>query len=103
LVEGLYLLNLYLLDFYNLLYMDYQTVSDHYLLSFLIYNYGVKRYDDPLNSRDLIREENNGKVGIYCWVNNVNEKNYIGSGEPLYLRLSDYYQSWYPLPRLIYT
>jgi hypothetical protein len=59
------------------------------------FNYGIKRYDDPINSRNLIREENNGKVGVYCWFNNVNKKFYIGSGDPLYLRISDYYQSWY--------
>ena len=49
-------------------------------------------YKDPLNKRNLIREKNNGKVGIYFWVNNINSKFYIGSGDSLYLRLSDYYQ-----------
>jgi hypothetical protein len=31
-----------------------------------IYFHGIKIYEDPLNQRDLIREENNGKIGIYC-------------------------------------
>jgi hypothetical protein len=31
-----------------------------------IYSHGIKIYEDPLNQRDLIREENNGKIGIYC-------------------------------------
>ena len=47
----------------------------------------------------LSEKKNNGKVGVYCWVNNVNGKYYIGSGDPLYVRLSDYYQPWYLLSR----
>lgn len=54
-----------------------------------------KFYSDPVNQRSIIREENNGKVGVYAWVNNINNKVYVGSGDPLYTRLSDYYQSWY--------
>ena len=45
----------------------------------------------------MIRSENKGKIGIYAWVNTLNNKFYIGSGNPLYLRLSDYYQNWYLL------
>lgn len=52
-------------------------------------------YSDPANERNKIREENNGKVGVYAWVNKINNKVYVGSGDPLYTRLSDYYQSWY--------
>ena len=65
----------------------------------LLFNIAIKIYKDPSNQRDLIREDNNGKVGIYSWVNNINGKFYIGSGDPLYLRLSDYYQKWYLLSR----
>jgi len=36
---------------------------------------------------------------VYAWVNMVNGKFYIGSGDCLYLRLSDYYQNWYLLSR----
>jgi len=43
----------------------------------------------------LIREDNKNKVGVYAWVNKVNGKVYIGSGDPLYVRLSDYFQPWY--------
>jgi len=60
-----------------------------------ICKFGVKTYDDPLNTRALIREESKDKVGVYCWFNKVNGKFYIGSGDPLYIRLSDYYQDWY--------
>jgi group I intron endonuclease len=62
-----------------------------------VYLHAIKIYEDPLNQRDLIREENNEKIGIYCWINKKTEKFYIGSGDPLYLRISDYYQSWYYL------
>jgi hypothetical protein len=54
-----------------------------------------KDYPNPLQQRNLIREENNGKKGVYCWVNKVNGKLYIESGDPLYLRIRDYYQNWY--------
>lgn len=37
------------------------------------------------------------KVGIYARVNMENGNYYIGSGNPLYLRISDYYQNWYLL------
>jgi len=48
-----------------------------------------------LGQRDLIHKDNNGKIGVYAWINNINGKFYIGSGDPLYVRLSDYYQNWY--------
>jgi hypothetical protein len=54
-----------------------------------------KFYKDPLNQRRLIYKDNNSKIGIYAWYNNINGKVYVGSGDPLYTRLSDYYQKWY--------
>ena len=39
--------------------------------------------------------DNNGKIGVYAWENKINNKIYVGSGDPLYSRISDYYQSWY--------
>lgn len=59
----------------------------------------IKFYNDPANQRNIIRKDNNGKVGVYAWVNNINNKVYIGSGDPLYTRLSDYYQPWYLISR----
>lgn len=96
LCEGFLIENLYTL--YNFFFAGYQLISDSSLLASIlpIYKYGMSKiYDNPIDSRSLIREENNGKVGVYCWVNNVNGKYYVGSGDPLYLRLSDYYQHWY--------
>jgi len=43
----------------------------------------------------MIRKDNNGKIGVYAWFNKINGKIYIGSGNPLYLRISDYYQKGY--------
>nr|YP_009262017.1 GIY-YIG endonuclease [Chrysoporthe austroafricana]AMX22092.1 GIY-YIG endonuclease [Chrysoporthe austroafricana] len=60
---------------------------------------GIKTYENPKESRELIRKDNNGKIGVYCWFNNINGRYYIGSGNPLYSRLSDYYQDWYYLSR----
>lgn len=43
-----------------------------------------------INNRDeLITEKN--KSGIYSWVNNTNNKRYVGSATNLYTRLSRYY------------
>lgn len=39
--------------------------------------------------------DNNGKIGIYAWENKINNKVYVGSDDPLYSRISDYYQPWY--------
>lgn len=60
---------------------------------------GVKFYENPKECRELIRKDNKGKVGVYCWFNKVTGKFYIGSGASLYQRISDYYQDWYYLGR----
>jgi len=65
----------------------------------IIFKYAIKVYIDPLNQRKLIRKDNNEKIGVYSWLNKVNGKFYIGSGDPLYLRISDYFQNWYILYR----
>jgi hypothetical protein len=65
----------------------------------IVFKHAIKIYTDPLNQRNLIRNDNDGKIGIYCWVNKINSKFYIGSGDSLYLRISDYYQNWYILYR----
>jgi group I intron endonuclease len=62
----------------------------------MLLKYAIKVYKYPLNERSLIRSENNGKIGVYAWVNTLNNKFYIGSNS-VYLRLSDYYQNLYKL------
>lgn len=64
-------------------------------LHFCVSGKAEKFYKDPLNQRRLIYKDNNSKIGIYAWYNNINGKVYVGSGDPLYTRLSDYYQKWY--------
>ena len=65
----------------------------------IIFKYAIKIYNNPSNQRNLIRKDNTGKVGIYCWINKITGKFYIGSSDSLYIRISDYYQNWYILYR----
>lgn len=80
---------------WNSLFLCYFSNNFHNI----VYKHALKIYNDPLNQRNLIRIDNNKKIGVYCWVNKINGKFYIGSGDPLYLRISDYYQNWYILSR----
>jgi len=52
----------------------------------------VKIYCDPANQRKLLRLDLAGKSGIYVWINKLNNNMYVGSGNNLYKRLSNYYQ-----------
>lgn len=81
----------YFCQFFKRSYINY---SDN-----IVFKYAIKIYIDPLNQRNLVRNDNNGKIGVYSWVNKVNGKFYIGSGNSLYIRISDYYQNWYILSR----
>ena len=58
-----------------------------------VYKYHLNVYKDPLNEQIILRSENKGKIGIYAWVNTFYNKFYIGSGNPIYLKLSDYYKN----------
>jgi group I intron endonuclease len=49
-------------------------------------------YTNAEISKNVILKENKGKVGIYRWINNVNNKTYIGSGVDLSKRLGSYYR-----------
>lgn len=97
------------LDFYSYVFNNiFESVNkcssfENYLYlsnnSFLLFpstlNKIEKIYKDPLHQRKLKHKENIEKIGVYAWYNNINGKFYIGSGDPLYLRISDYYQKWY--------
>jgi hypothetical protein len=98
--EGLFFINLYYLmmsttggSFFNSFFEVSFLLTPIMATKLPVFEHAIKVYDDPLNQRPQVREENNGKVGIYAWVNKVNNKVYVGSGDPLYVRLSDYYQS----------
>jgi group I intron endonuclease len=73
-------------------YLNYKKKDNDIMLL----KYAIKVYKYPLNERSLIRSENNGKIGVYAWVNTLNNKFYIGSNS-VYLILSDYYQNLYKL------
>ena len=54
-----------------------------------------KVYLNVLLQRDEMFKELKAKSGIYCWVNMINGKYYIGSGIDLNNRINDYYQESY--------
>jgi hypothetical protein len=72
---------------------DYGFSDDSLLYALAAFSKYEKYYNDPLNQRSLIRIENLKQIGVYCWFNNIKKKYYIGSGDPLYGRISDYYQN----------
>jgi len=45
-----------------------------------------------LTDRNPIRLATSKVSGIYCWINQVNGKCYVGKSNSLYLRLSNYFQ-----------
>uniref|UniRef100_A0A896YT25 GIY-YIG endonuclease n=1 Tax=Coniophora puteana TaxID=80637 RepID=A0A896YT25_9AGAM len=61
--------------------------------------YAKKTYLNPLEQKNEILLDTKGKSGVYCWVNLLNGKCYIGSGVILNTRLIDYFQDWYKLNR----
>jgi len=71
---------------------SYSTWSKSYLQStsplpkpIILFN-GLEKNELVLSYRDLLRN----KSGIYCLINTVNEKLYIGSAKDLYLRLTEH-------------
>lgn len=57
--------------------------------------YAKKTYLNPISQRLDIFKDTKGKSGVYCWINLLNGKYYIGSGVELNNRLNDYFQDWY--------
>lgn len=51
----------------------------------------VKTYKNVADWKKQILAENRGQSGIYCWVNTLNGKYYIGSAKDLAKQLSKYY------------
>lgn len=58
------------------------------------FQYGVMSFFSVMD-RNPIREFVKNKSGIYCWVNLLNGKCYVGKAGSLYLRLSNYFQAAY--------
>jgi group I intron endonuclease len=59
------------------------------------FTYAKKTYLNPILQRNDIINDTKNKSGVYCWVNLINGKYYIGSGLKLNTRISDYFQDWY--------
>jgi hypothetical protein len=55
----------------------------------------VHRFNNPLINRTKIRIKLKGKQGIYCWLNKINNKAYVGSSKYLGPRFSDYFEPAY--------
>lgn len=51
----------------------------------------IKEYENPDLEKESIFSDNKDKSGIYCWVNKINGKFYIGSASNLGTRLRRYY------------
>lgn len=51
----------------------------------------IKSYINAEQLKKIILKENNNKSGVYRWVNNFNQKSYIGSGVNLGKRLGSYF------------
>ena len=51
----------------------------------------IKSYSNVEANKSTIIEENKQKSGIYCWINKVNKKRYVGSAVDLSNRLLFYY------------
>ena len=56
---------------------------------------GLRVFFNVLSERNEISKYLKGKSGVYCWVNLINGKYYIGSGVELNVRVSDYFQNSY--------
>jgi group I intron endonuclease len=51
----------------------------------------IKSYGNAEQLKEVILTENRNKPGIYRWINNLNNKTYVGSGINLSKRLGNYY------------
>lgn len=64
-----------------------------------LFSSAAKVFLNPESERELVRLATQNTLGIYCWVNMVNGKIYVGRGagnlKTLYGRLQDYYQPAY--------
>jgi len=61
--------------------------------TWLISNKPEKVYLNSKESKSLIYKENNQKSGIYLWLNNINNKYYIGSAKDLRNRIARYFSN----------
>jgi hypothetical protein len=56
----------------------------------------VEKYNDfSYSGRSIIKIKYTKLQGVYLWINNINNKSYIGKSVNLYPRLSKYFSSYY--------
>ena len=82
--------------FKNVVYISkhsYSTLPKNHL-NFYNINH-VKFYDNILNIKKDILNENKGKSGIYMWTNKINKKIYIGQSNELSNRFKNYFNFSY--------
>ena len=53
----------------------------------------IKSYSNVEADKDKILSDNKNKSGIYMWINNINNKKYIGSSENLKTRFIKYFNT----------
>lgn len=58
-----------------------------------ITKFSIKSYSHPYFNRKGIYKENKGLSGIYCWLNLINGKLYVGSAKNITKRLYQYFSS----------
>jgi hypothetical protein len=75
--------------------IDINLNSSIYFLKEKLRSKPVFIYNNPVESRSILKKDLFNKSGIYMWYNNVNGKCYIGSSINLYKRISNYYQNAY--------
>lgn len=75
----------------NFYYVSSSPTYDLFIASSLFPITPVKEYVNSDLQKQSIISENNDKSGIYCWVNRINGKFYIGSSINLKSRLLDYF------------
>ena len=71
------------------------SLNSNYLMLPNFTTCAKKTYLNPMLQRKDIIKDTKNKSGVYCWINLINNKYYIGSGIKLNDRLSDYFQDWY--------
>jgi GIY-YIG catalytic domain len=93
------IINKFKYPLFNFLYKNFssQSIPDSFNTSILLsfYSDAKKTFLNPILQRNVIIKDTKGKSGVYCWINLLNGKYYIGSGIELNTRLSDYFQDWY--------
>lgn len=69
--------------------------NNDFILTVPVFKNAKQIYFNPLLQRNEILTNLKNKSGVYCWVNMLNGKSYIGSAVNLNNRINDYFQEHY--------